>query len=125
MESKTAYTILLQLVSASPASEISVSKRPPYEDEGSKIISFTNKSAIILTKYVEGESKKVHKLKYWLSIKNPQFLINHHETCVKLNTDEVVTLTKFQVYRTKTADFLLLVNFGICALFLTHPLPKK
>ena len=69
------------------------------------------------TQYQRVSQKKVYKLKYWLLIKNPQFLHDHHQTWAILRTHEVVILTKFHEDRAKIVDFLLIANFWASTIF--------
>ena len=68
--------------------------------------------------------KKLHTSKNWLLIKVPQFLPNLYDTWSKLSPHELIILTKFHKDWAKIMEFLLIVNFWMCAGFFTQTLVK-
>ena len=64
-------------------------------------------------------SKKTGQGQKLTTNKNPQFLSYHHETWPKKPPQQYVILTKFHDDSTKIVDFLLIVNFRPCPVFLS------
>ena len=67
--------------------------------------------------YSPSQKKDTHLKLGYLLVKVLQFLPYLHETWTKLETHELVILTKFHKDKAKIDELLLTANFGMCALF--------
>ena len=66
---------------------------------------------------LKSESKKRDTFKNWPLVKDPQFWFYFHESLWKWKTLEVIIFTKFHEDRTRSGDFLQMVNFRMCLVF--------